>query len=100
MWFEGQVRYYGTHTYSSLQVPLDSLDNKCLTITARGPDCRTAMSDSSGGNHSILLDRLKKEARVDTNSADDYSIRAWITSAKKCLDQVAFILLLEDLIKV
>jgi hypothetical protein len=43
---------------------------------------------SNGTSRSHLLDRLNQEASVATSSANDYSIRAWVTSAKKCLDQV------------
>jgi len=46
------------------------------------------MSDTSDGPRSVLLDRLNKEAGVPLITADSYSIRAWLTSAKKCLDQV------------
>jgi hypothetical protein len=46
------------------------------------------MPDTSNGPRSVLLDRLNKEASVPLNTADSYSIRAWLTSAKKCLDQV------------
>jgi hypothetical protein len=43
---------------------------------------------SNGPSRSLLLDKLNQEASVATSSANDFSIRAWITSAKKCLDQV------------
>jgi hypothetical protein len=46
------------------------------------------MSDTSDGPRSALLDRLNHEATVSASTADNYSIRAWLTSAKKCLDQV------------
>jgi hypothetical protein len=46
------------------------------------------MADSSDGIRSKLLDRLNGEADIPVDSPDDYSIRAWLTSAKKCLDQV------------
>ena len=46
------------------------------------------MSDTSDGSRSAVLDRLNKEASIPLHTADGYSIRAWLTSAKKCLDQV------------
>ena len=41
-----------------------------------------------------LLERLKKEAAVSVDSANNYSVRSWLTSAKKCLDQVGALPLL------
>lgn len=51
------------------------------------------MSGSSDDSRSLLLDRLNKEASVPLDTADAYSIRAWLTSAKKCLDQVRYVFL-------
>src|SRR5579859_6611689 len=46
------------------------------------------MTDAGEGPRSTLLDRLNKEATVAVSTANGYSIRSWLTSAKKCLDQV------------
>jgi hypothetical protein len=35
-----------------------------------------------------ILHGLKIQAQIDLNTSNDYPIRAWITSAKKCFDQV------------
>jgi hypothetical protein len=43
---------------------------------------------ADGIGKSLLLDRLNQEASVAAHTANDFSIRAWLTSAKKCLDQV------------
>jgi len=43
---------------------------------------------TDGIGKSLLLDRLNQEASVAAHTANDFSIRAWLTSAKKCLDQV------------
>lgn len=43
---------------------------------------------SDGEGRSPRLDRLNQEASVPADSANDFSVRAWLTSAKKCLDQV------------
>ena len=47
------------------------------------------MADPNDGNRSLLLDSLNGQANISFNTADDYSIRSWITSAKKCFDQVS-----------
>jgi len=49
------------------------------------------MADPNDGNRSLLLDSLNRQANIPLNTADDYSIRAWITSAKKCFDQVSLL---------
>jgi hypothetical protein len=47
---------------------------------------RSAASPAS--ERAGLLERLNREAAISIDSANDYSIRSWLTSAKKCLDQV------------
>ena len=49
------------------------------------------MADPNNGNRSSLLDSLNRQANIPFNTADEYSIRAWITSAKKCFDQVSLL---------
>ena len=49
------------------------------------------MADPNDGNRSSLLDNLNMQANISFNTADEYSIRAWITSAKKCFDQVSLL---------
>lgn len=48
------------------------------------------MADQTDGNQSLILDSLNRQADIALDTADDYSIRAWIISAKKCFDQVSF----------
>lgn len=49
---------------------------------------------SPASERAALLERLNREAAISIDSANDYSIRSWLTSAKKCLDQVSSALLL------
>jgi hypothetical protein len=46
------------------------------------------MSGPSDGSRNSRLDTLNKAASIDTGTANNYAIRSWLTSAKKCLDQV------------
>jgi hypothetical protein len=43
---------------------------------------------SEDRDRTALLERLNSEAAVSVDGANDYSVRSWLTSAKKCLDQV------------
>jgi len=43
---------------------------------------------SAPSDRAALLERLNRVAAVSVDSANDYSLRSWLTSAKRCLDQV------------
>jgi hypothetical protein len=46
------------------------------------------MSGAGDGLRGTRLEKLNKEASIDLTTANSYAIRSWLTSAKKCLDQV------------
>jgi hypothetical protein len=47
------------------------------------------MSVSSDGANSTRLEVLSKAASIDLGTTNNYAVRSWLTSAKKCLDQVS-----------